>query len=195
MLERLRRFREHLRISRVGGISRRYFVLNSFDGSLTMLGIIIGGYTAGVTDPRFVIGTGLGASFAMAVSGFSGAFMTERAERIGTLRRLRRAMLSDLRKSIHFEAAFSASLWAAIIDGLSPALAAAIPMVPYALALFKLITATEALYASVALILLSLFAIGAFLGTVSKESILFSGLKMIIVGAAVALILLGIGRF
>ena len=40
------RIEEYIKISNVGEISRRYFVMNAFDGALTMLGVIIGAHIA-----------------------------------------------------------------------------------------------------------------------------------------------------
>lgn len=191
----IRRFREYLRIAEVASISRRYFVMNSFDGAMTMLGVVLGASAAGSADPKFVIGAGLGASFAMGVSGLTGAYLTERAERTRRLRGLRRAMLSDLRRSIHVRASSVASVWAALVDGLSPAIAAALPMIPYVLALFKIIPAWCAFGASVALILAVLFALGAFLGKVSRENMVLAGLRMLAVGAATAVLLMALGSF
>ena len=101
MLAAIRRFRSYPRIS---GISRRYFVMNSFDGAMTMLGVVVGAHSAQASDPRIVIGAGLGASVAMGMSGFSGAYLTERAERMRHLRRLKKAMLSDMPRSVHAKA-------------------------------------------------------------------------------------------
>ncbi len=100
-----------------------------------MLGIILGANASGPADPKLVIGAGFGASFAMGVSGLSGAYLAEEAERKKRLRRLRRAMLSDLRRSVHIKASSAASVWAALVDGFSPAIAAAVPMIPYVLAM------------------------------------------------------------
>jgi predicted membrane protein (TIGR00267 family) len=182
--------REYLRIAGVAGISRRYFVINSFDGAMTILGIVLGASATGPADPKFVIGAGLGASFAMGVSGLSGAYLTERAERQRRLRGLRRAMLSDLRRSIHVRASSIASVWAALVDGFSPAIAAVLPMIPYVLALFEIIPAAYAFQASILLILAILFMLGAFLGKISRESILVGGLRMLAVGAGTATILM-----
>jgi predicted membrane protein (TIGR00267 family) len=195
MLARIKRFREYLRLSGVAGISRRYFVLNSFDGAMTMLGIILGASATGHADPKFVIGAGLGASFAMGVSGFSGAYLTERAERKGRLRRLRRAMLSDLRSTVHAKASFAASIWAALIDGTSPAIAAAMPMIPYALTLFQIAPSWLAFPVSMLSILATLFVLGAFLGKISRENVLMAGLRMLAVGLVTAVIVWAFGGF
>lgn len=196
MLSSIRRFREYLRIAGVSGISRRYFVINSFDGSMTMLGIVLGANASGPPDPRLVIGAGLGASFAMGVSGLSGAYLAEEAERRKRLRRLSRAMLSDLRRSVHVKASSVASIWAAVVDGFSPAIAAVIPMIPYILATLDAIPIAWAFPASVLSILVTLFTVGAFLGTISRENMIVAGLRMLAVGVATAVflaLLVGLG--
>jgi predicted membrane protein (TIGR00267 family) len=195
MLSRIRRLREYLRIAGVASISRRYFVINSFDGAMTMLGILLGASATGPVDPKFVIGAGLGASFAMGVSGLSGAYLTEQAERARRLRGLKRAMLSDLRRSIHVKAASVASVWAALVDGFSPAIAAAVPMMPYALALFGIVPGWSAFPASILLILAILFILGAFLGKISRENMLAAGLRMLAVGICTAAVLMVLGSF
>lgn len=78
---------------------------------------------------------------------------------------------------------------------MSPAIAAALPMIPYVLALFKIIPAWCAFGASVALILAVLFALGAFLGKVSRENMVLAGLRMLAVGAATAVLLMALGSF
>ena len=61
-------------------IIRRYIVINSFDGALTILGIILAEFFAGVKDPRLVILPSVGAAIAMCVSGMWGAYAAESSE-------------------------------------------------------------------------------------------------------------------
>ncbi|WP_455280318.1 hypothetical protein, partial [[Eubacterium] cellulosolvens] len=70
----LKKFRFYLRLTGVSAVSRRYFVMNAFDGALTALGVIIGAWTSGPVEPRMIIGAGLGVSLAMGISGFSGTY-------------------------------------------------------------------------------------------------------------------------
>ena len=92
----LKKSKEYIEIAKVGEIARRYFVLNAFDGALTVLGIIMGSYVVGVKDPRVVIGASFGACLAMGVSGFWGAYMAERAERKRALKDLEMALFINL---------------------------------------------------------------------------------------------------
>ena len=52
-------------IANVGEIARRYFVMNAFDGVLTIIGMLMGNMAAGVTNANIVITTGLSTSIAM----------------------------------------------------------------------------------------------------------------------------------
>ena len=54
-----------LRISRSEEIARRYFVVNGFDGALTMLGIIIGFYVSEPAGLGTIISACLGAAIAL----------------------------------------------------------------------------------------------------------------------------------
>ena len=151
--------KRYFEISGVGVISRRYFVMNSFDGAMTMLGIIMGSFAVDIVNPRMVIGAGFGASLAMMISGFTGAYMTERAERRRGLIELERAMLKPLNNSIHGKAMRVATLWAALVDGLSPALAAIICLIPFFLSSFNILSLSFALYSSIGIILGMLFVL------------------------------------
>jgi len=62
-----------LQFSRSQDILRRYFVVNGFDGVLTMLGLLTGFYLGGATDLGIVIGVCLGAAVALGISGVTSA--------------------------------------------------------------------------------------------------------------------------
>lgn len=93
---KLEKLREYLEIAKVGEIARRYAAMNAFDGILTIMGVLLGNYTAHVTDAKIVITTGLATSVAVGVSGLWGAYLTESAERKRSLSELERSTLSDL---------------------------------------------------------------------------------------------------
>jgi len=193
MYRRINELIHLLKISGVSSISRRYFVMNSFDGAMTMLGVIVGAYASGVVTPKTIIGVGLGASLAMGISGFSGAYMTEKAERLRKLKKLRKAMLADLDKSLHDRASRLASLWAAVVDGVSPFLAAMISMTPFFLAISHILSVEHAVLFSIILIMIMLFSLGFFLGRISRENAVVWGLRMIVAGVATAVISLLVG--
>jgi predicted membrane protein (TIGR00267 family) len=188
-------FRSYLKISGVASISRRYFVLNSFDGAMAILGVVVGAYSSGAINSRIVIGASLGAAIAMGASGFSGAYLTERAERRRKLLRMKKAMLTDVSNSIHGRAMQVATIWAALIDGLSPMLTAFAPMIPFFLNSAGFISIDQAVWYSVMVIMCTLFMLGAFLGRISKESMLRSGARMVIAAIFAAVVSWFIGQF
>ena len=77
----LKNYKEYDKIANISEIGRRVFANNSFDGILTIMGILLGSFYANITDASIIIKTGLGASIAMGVSGAWGAYYTEEAER------------------------------------------------------------------------------------------------------------------
>jgi predicted membrane protein (TIGR00267 family) len=84
-----------LRITRTHDIARRYFVVNGFDGALTMLGLVIGFLISGTTDLSVIINVCLGAAIALGMSGASSAYVSEAAERERAWRSRPRSAATD----------------------------------------------------------------------------------------------------
>lgn len=188
LADRLRELRLYMRAEGVDTISRRYFVMNAFDGAMTILSIVVGLHVAGDVDPRMVLSVGLASCVAMGISGVAGAFMTERAERLRRLKELEDSMLTSLRNSVYNYAFQLASVYVALIDGLAPIFAASIPLSPFILAVLGVHLPVGEAYLSIALNLAMLFSLGVFLGKVSKESLVASGFKMLAVGCITLLL-------
>jgi predicted membrane protein (TIGR00267 family) len=180
MRRRIERFKEYLEVSHAHEIARRLFVMNAFDGTLTIMGVVIGAHFSGVADPRVVIVAGIGGSVAMGISGISGAYLAERAERKRDLKKLEMAMLQRLDGTQFARASEFASFVIAFVDGISPAISASILVIPYLFV--PTIRMDTAFYISLSLGLLELFALGVFLARISDEKPLFSGIQMIIIG-------------
>ena len=178
----LERWKRYYQISEVGNITRRYFVMNAFDGALTMLGVIIGAYMAGIFNPMPIISAGVAGSIAMGTSGISGAYMAEKAERTKKLKVLENAMLTDLTDGLHYRSHRFASIFAAIVDGVSPALAAMLVVSPFILVRFGIVNTITAFYSSIILTMLSLLLLGLYLAKISDESMIKYGLQMLLVG-------------
>ena len=178
----LERIRNYLRISKVAPISRRYFVMNAFDGAATILGIVVGAYVADINNPFWVTSSSLGATLAMGLSGFAGAYVTEEAERKKKLNSLEKSMLRELENSVVGRASRFASLWTGIIDGISPAIAAVVCLVPFFLLPLGLFPINFAIQVSIGIALSVMFLLGAFLGKVSSRNIFIHGFKMLLVG-------------
>lgn len=184
---------ENLKSEDFWKIARRYFVLNGFDGILTVLGITAGSFSTRVGDPKVLITSCLGSAIALGVSGVSGAYITEKAERLKEFKRLQSTMLSDLENSIHKENVTQRSIAISIVNGASPFLLALMSTLPYFAALIGLLSMEFAYYFSGGIGLLLLGLLGAFLGRISKESLLIYGLKMVGVGLLTAVLSLTLG--
>ena len=165
----------------VGEIARRYFVMNAFDGVLTIIGMLMGNMAAGVTNPNIVITTGLSTSIAMGISGLWGSYLTESAERKHDLDELSRSTLTDLNDSHIGRASRYAAVTVSIVDGISPLLAALLVLIPFFFyGIFPNIQIVY--YTTLGLALVTLFALGVFLGNISKENLIISGIKTAIAG-------------
>ncbi len=185
--DELARLREYEEVVDIGEIARRLFAMNSFDGILTILGVLVGNYLADVRVPQVIIVTGLATSVSMGVSGLWGAYLTESAERQKSLDDLGDLTLTDLSNTRIGRASRAAVVIVALVDGMAPLLASALVLVPFFLA-GALGDITHAYYLALAIAMLGLFGLGAFLGRISKQSMVLAGLKMIIAGV-VALVL------
>jgi predicted membrane protein (TIGR00267 family) len=170
-------------IANVGEIARRYFVMNAFDGVLTIIGMLMGNMAAGVTNPNVVITTGLSTSIAMGISGLWGSYLTESAERKHDLDELSNSTLTDLNNSRIGRASRYAAFTVSIVDGISPLLAALLVLIPFFIhGIFPNIQVVY--YTTLGVALVTLFALGVFLGNISKENLIISGIKTTIAGVA-----------
>ena len=178
---KLEEFAEYRRLAGVDEIGRRVLANNSFDGVLTIIGVLMGSYVAGVKDPRIVLSTGLATCVAMGISGFWGAYMAESAERKHSMRELEQAMLSDLSHSKQARASRFAVVVVSVLDGLSPLIAGMIALLPF---LFSAVWG-DIMYtyvASLVVALAALFALGAFLAKIAQDSVARSGFRMVLAG-------------
>ena len=172
--------RHYHEISEVGELVRRYFALNAFDGVLTTLGIMAGGYIGGVRDGRTLLLVGLTTSLAMMVSGFYGSYLVEKAERGREMRELEESTLSSLKGTDIAKASRYAVFVIALADGGSPAMAALLAFLPFFFAELIGIDTAYVLGATIALV--ECFLLGVFLGRVSRERLVFSGIKLVLAG-------------
>lgn len=184
----------YLRITKASGIARRYFVLNGFDGAMTVFGIVLGSWVAGVATPGIIVLAGMGASLAMGMSGFFGAFMAEKAERERHLKEMEEATNNKI-EDIHYDAAKFVTVYVALIDGISPALTAIISLIPFLLVSVGWMAMSYAYVISLILSLSTLFLLGIYLGKVARENGWFYGIAMLTAGAFTALIIFLIQLF
>lgn len=161
-------------------IIRRTFVNNSFDGALTMLGVLLGSYVGGIKDPLLVIKLGLATAIAVGISGLTGALFAESAERKKQLKEMESALHRNLDNTEYKKAHDTATILTALMDGFSPFMASAIILLP-----FFFIGGGDiilAYQASVALSIVVFFLIGAFLARTAGESVLVMGMKLTAAG-------------
>jgi len=183
----------YLRVTKAQQILRRYFAMNAFDGAMTSLGVVIGSYISHIVDPSAVIGVILISAIAMMVSGFSGTYLTESAERNHSLNELEDAMLVNLDNTIYGKASRFVSIFAAIVDGGAPFLASIPSVIPFYLSTIGMMPILTAFIVSIAASLLTLFGLGVYLGKVSGDNVWASGIKMVIAGIIVAALALVLG--
>ncbi|WP_456380839.1 VIT1/CCC1 transporter family protein [Thiolapillus sp.] len=177
----LQRIRTLLKISRPEEIMRRYFVVNGYDGALTMLGLMMGFHVSDRVDLAVVITSCLAAALALGMSGLSSAYISEAAEQRRALAQLEKAMVSSLDESHHARAATWVPWLVALVNGLSPLLTALIIMMPLWLAHGGMTLMFGPLPTAMAVALAVLFLFGVFLGRVGGTFWLWSGLQSLMV--------------
>ena len=182
------------RISNLGPIARRYFAMNAFDGTLTVLGIILASHFAGHYDPRAIVSAGIGACLAMMFSGLAGTYLAEKAERERELREMEHAMLRKLDQTLYKRASRFAIIVSSFVDGFAPFMAGLVLLGPFFFVTLNLLFWWNALIVSVIMGFLLLFFLGIFLGRVSEQNQWLYGLQTLAagLGTAVAIILLEI---
>lgn len=179
------RFREYSEITNLGPIARRYFVIGAFDGALTILGIIVGAFAsgAGEAEKGIVLTASMSAAIALAVSSAVGAYEAERVEKKLDMRSLERAMLTQLSEEHKGAFRFAARV-SALVHGIAPLIAALPPVIP-----FFWFPIPEATAIAIAATLTILFVMGAYLGSLVREQMLFTGLRFVAAGLATSLVL------
>lgn len=189
-------FKELRRLARISdahSIARRLFVTNSFDGLISTLGIILGGYLGDVRDPAIYIYTVTGGMLALGIfSGMIATYLSERAERLRELHETEKVMLHRLDDSIYAKVARYVPVYVAFWSGIGAFLLPLTTLTPFAIALYfrancplEIIIATSTLIA-----LLELFFIGYYLGKIGGENKLLNGIKFVSIGLAAVTTLL-----
>ena len=97
-------------------------------------------------------------------------------------------MLIKLKGTEHEKSAFFASAYAALVDGVSPALAAMLCVFPYFLGLVGVLSGEIIFYLSIAIGGIILFSLGFYLGKLSRDNEFILGLRMLFIGLIVGLL-------
>ncbi len=176
-------------ISSSGKIARRYFVVNGFDGALTLLGMNMGFYVSGEGDLPVIISACLGASVALGVSGVTSAYISESAERERELHALEAAMVSDLTDTDHGRAYRFAPLWIAAVNGFAPFLFGLIIILPLWLASEGVVLPPGPVESALITALIILFLLGIVIGRIQGRFWLWSGLRTLTIALLTALLI------
>jgi len=186
------KIKSQFKLTKSGAIARRYFVIGAFDGALTILGVILGAYVAeGHAHPdlalKLIVGAGLAGGVALAVSSTVGAYEAERVEHMLNHQQLEKAMLRPV-EGTRVEAMRVSISVSALVHGIAPLVAAFIPLLP-----FFFMPLNVAVTTAIILTLAFLFVLGAYLGSLIKEMIIYTGLRFVIAGLGTAIILILVG--
>lgn len=180
-MEPFRQIRFLINITHTQGILRRYFVVNGFDGALTMLGLLMGFIVSETTDLSMIITACLGAAIALGVSGASSAYVSERAESRYELSKLQSAMISDMQQSAHSQAAQWVPVVTGLINGAAPLLISLLIISPVFLAYIGWPLFMPPLLLAIGIALCLIFLLGVFLGRIADISWFRSGLQTLLV--------------
>jgi predicted membrane protein (TIGR00267 family) len=175
-----------LKITRSQFIARRYFIVNGFDGALTMLGLLVGFYVSEDVRLPVVINACLGVAIALGMSGVSSAYISEAAEKQRELRELEKAMVTDLGGSAYGQAARLLPMVIAFVNGMAPLAISLVILLPLWLAPSLEPFSTLPLESAFVMALIIIFLLGVYLGQVSQTFWLWAGLQTLLIAAATA---------
>jgi len=180
---------EILEIIKDEGIARRFFVMNSFDGTLTVLGVLIAMYLFDEKNPNFIILSCIAPAVALTISGIWSAYTIERAERKRELGMIEKQMLRSLKETKIGRRLNLLVILDSLINGISPLIVSVFTISPFLFSLTKLISIKMAFYIAFTIALLILFSLGIFVGEIGSFNKLIMGLSMVIIGITIALIM------
>jgi predicted membrane protein (TIGR00267 family) len=171
----------------VRAVARRYLVSNGFDGTLTSVGVATGSFLSGVTEGATVVAVALGAAVGLATSGVWSVWEIERAEGRARLRRVERAMLTDLEGTELDRTNRAARVVTALASGIGPVVGALVPVTPFLLE-GTVLSMAEATVGAVGVACALLFAFGSYVGSVAGLNPYVAGARMGLAGLVVALV-------
>jgi len=169
----------------VQSLSRRYFVANGFDGTLTSIGVVVGAYLGGVGDGLAVVGIGLGAAIGLGTSGIWSVWEIERAETSREQAEIESAMLTSLENTRLTRDFRNEQIVLALAAASGPVIGVVITLLPF---LFEgvFLSMFQAVIASIALSVLLLGSVGAYMGVISKQRWYVAAVRMGLAGIVVA---------
>ncbi|OED30125.1 TIGR00267 family protein [Methanosphaera sp. WGK6] len=175
----------------------RYLALGSLDGILTVMSIsltaaLMGIASGGNVNPTTVGLTGLSGGIAIALSNGYGSYVGEHAEEGKYIRDLESKMLLEERSLddtiIHQEAKYRVFM-SMLTHGSASFMGSFIPSIPF----FLIGDIYTALATTLTICFVMLAVLGAYLGKISKESMLKTAVQIICVGIIIVVISFLIG--
>ncbi|MCW8900022.1 MAG: VIT1/CCC1 transporter family protein [Gammaproteobacteria bacterium] len=185
----LQKIKATFRLTKSHDIARRYFVVNGFDGALTMLGLIMGFLFSDVVSTTVILNACLGAAIALGMSGVSSAYVSESAERNRELSKLEGAMIRDLHDSAHGDAARNVPWLIALVNGSAPLIISLLILLPFFISKAGILFPVSPLYFAIGIAFFLIFLLGVFLGRISGISWLRSGLQTLLIATITALLI------
>ena len=164
----------------------RYTVLGTIDGVVAVLAIVLGVVTVS-EDASIVIAAGLSGSIGLGISNGIGGFLAEHTVEMRKLRDIEDAMLrkkGSMEGTIVHRKVQKKLFWDTLTHGGCSFGGAIIPVSPF----FFDISIRNGTIASITISLSVLFLLGVYMGKMTKESLAFTGLKMLIIGVLVAVV-------
>ena len=187
MGRRLARLRRVLEKEDVRSISRRYFIANGFDGTLTSIGVVVGAYLSGIDEGLTVVAIGLGAAVGLGTSGVWSVWEIERAQALAEQERIEQAMLTELEDTRVQREHRAAQIVHATASATGPILAILLTLSPLALE-GVVFTMLQSVLASIAVGIAILAAFGIYLASISKQRWYVAAVRMGLAGLVVAAI-------
>lgn len=157
----------------------RYIIRGLIDGSLSVMGVVIGAFNP---DVRIIISAGIAGGIANGVSNILAAFSAEHAIRYKYLQELEKSLLTNLKNTEKEKEVEKVVRNSAIFDGLSTVVGGIVPLAP-----FFFLEGFIALLTSIGVTLCLFIGLGIYTGNVTKDSIFISCLKMVTFGILTAL--------
>jgi len=169
----------------VRSISRRYFISNGFDGTLTSIGVVVGAYLSGISDGLTVITIGLGAAVGLGTSGVWSVWGDRTGRETGRTAGHRASDVDRPRGDGGPAAAGGRSQNQCGRERNRPLIGILLPLSPF-LAEGIVLSMLEATLVAIAVGVGVLFVFGAYLGSISKQNWIVAGIRMGLAGIVVA---------
>ena len=181
----IQKLRESWQREETRSISRRYFISNGFDGTLTAVGVTVGSFLSGVPDGLTVFKVGVGAGIGLATSGVWSVWEIEKAEKLAQLHELEDSMIEELEGTEVHRKKEQGRIINSLSSGVGPVIGVLIPVLPF---LFEgiFLSMFQATVVSVALAVMLLGAFGAYMARISQQRIFRAAARMGLAGLVVA---------